>query len=60
MKTILPKNFLLLSLVLITLSAFGQEQDTATNSKVSEVGIGLKNLNSFSLQYRWGNEKRLY
>lgn len=28
--------------------------------KVQEYGIGLNNLNSFSLQYRWGNEKRLY
>src|SRR5579872_3847110 len=28
--------------------------------KVKEYGIGLSSFNSFSLQYRWGNEKRLY
>lgn len=29
-------------------------------SRVVEYGIGLSNLNSFSLQYRWGNETKLY
>ncbi len=29
-------------------------------TKVKEYGIGLSNFNSFSLQYRWGNEKRLF
>ena len=29
-------------------------------SKVQEFGIGFSSLNSYSLQYRWGNEKRLY
>jgi hypothetical protein len=28
--------------------------------KVKEYGIGFSNLNSFSLQYRWGNENRIY
>lgn len=28
--------------------------------KVKEYGIGMTNLNGFSLQYRWGTEKRLY
>jgi hypothetical protein len=28
--------------------------------KVKEYGIGLSSFNSFSLQYRWGNEKRLF
>ena len=29
-------------------------------AKIKEFGIGLSNLNSFSLQYRWGTEKKLY
>jgi len=29
-------------------------------AKVKEFGIGLSSFNSFSLQYRWGNEKRLF
>ncbi len=28
--------------------------------KVQEYGIGFSSLNSYSLQYRWGNESRLY
>src|ERR1019366_9243243 len=28
--------------------------------KVQEYGIGFSSLNSYSLQYRWGNENRLY
>ena len=40
------------------LTTFNMEaQDT---SKVKEFGIGLASLNGFSLQYRWGNEHRLY
>jgi hypothetical protein len=29
-------------------------------AKIKEFGIGLSNFNSFSLQYRWGNEKRIF
>lgn len=35
-------------------------QDQSTLPKVKEFGIGLTGFNSFSLQYRWGNEKRLF
>lgn len=34
-----------------------QEQ---TPAKVKEVGLGFTGLNNFSLQYRWGTEKKLY
>jgi hypothetical protein len=33
---------------------------TAPPLKVKEYGLGLTGLNGFSLQYRWGNEQRLY
>lgn len=35
-------------------------QDQQELSKVKEVGIGLKSFNSFSMQFRWGNERRLF
>lgn len=35
-------------------------QDQQVISQVKEVGIGFASLNSFSLQYRWGNDKRLF
>jgi hypothetical protein len=37
-----------------------QAQDQPTLPKVKEFGIGLTGFNSFSLQYRWGNEHRLF
>ncbi len=39
------------------LNTFAQE---VTPIKIREVGIGLYNFQNFSLQYRWGNEKRLF
>lgn len=36
------------------------QQDQQTLPKVKEVGIGLTSFNSYSLQYRWGNDKRLF
>lgn len=45
-----------LASVLIASKLTGQDQ----LPKVKEFGIGLTNFNSFSLQYRWGNEKRLF
>jgi hypothetical protein len=32
----------------------------AQTPKVKEFGLGFSGLNNFSLQYRWGNEKKLY
>lgn len=41
-----------------------QAQETTapvvSNTKVKEFGIGFNSLNSYSLQYRWGTEKRLF
>ena len=45
-----------LASVLIASKLMGQDQ----LPKVKEFGIGLTNFNTFSLQYRWGNEKRLF
>ena len=38
---------------------FGQEPATQSN-KIKEYGVGMYSFTNFSLQYRWGNEKRLY
>ncbi|MGZ3865286.1 MAG: hypothetical protein ACXVC6_02690 [Bacteroidia bacterium] len=51
MKKILSPLFLL---CLFNLTA--QEQP----AKIKEYGVGFSSLNSFSLQYRWGNEKMIY
>src|ERR1700752_735528 len=67
-KTIYMKNLkttLALTLLLITSVLSAQQQTTTSTAaatpalKVKEFGIGIVNLNSFSLQYRWGNEKVL-
>jgi hypothetical protein len=44
----------LMALVAFTSAVNGQTPG------IREFGIGLANFNSFSLQYRWGNETRLY
>ena len=45
--------------------AYGQTKQndsltTNSGSKIKELGIGFTNFTSYSLQYRWGNEKRLF
>lgn len=42
--------------ILISSRLIGQDQ----LSTVREFGLGLSNFNNFSLQYRWGNEHRLF
>lgn len=39
------------------LNTFAQEVKPV---KIKEIGLGLYNFQNFSLQYRWGNEKRLF
>jgi|GEM_PF-5014499 len=66
-KTIYMKNLkttFALTLLFITSVLSAQQTTTPTPTatpalKVKEFGIGIVNLNSFSLQYRWGNEKVL-
>lgn len=51
------------TLIVSVLNAQEQPQPSVLKplpAKVTEYGIGLSSLNSFSLQYRWGNENRLY
>jgi hypothetical protein len=48
------KIIIVLIAIVSTLTA--QEQP----AKIKEYGIGLTSVNNFSLQYRWGNEKRLF
>ncbi|MBS1646727.1 MAG: hypothetical protein JST67_05250 [Bacteroidetes bacterium] len=50
-------SFLFAALCLFALATKAQD---STKAKVKEMGIGLYNLNSFSLQYRWGTKKTLY
>lgn len=50
----MKKTSLTISLLTMGLIAFGQ------GKKIKEYGIGLYNLNSFSLQHRWGTENSLY
>ena len=47
-------------IVLISLFTFFQLDAQTPTQKVQEYGIGLYGLNSFSLQYRWGNDDRLF
>ena len=54
-------------LIAIALFACIQQGNAQTNNvsvkplaKVKEYGLGFNSLNSYSLQYRWGNEKRLF
>ncbi len=54
------KNLLLAIVLTSTFIVTKMSAQENTPLKVKEYGIGLSNLNSFSLQYRWGNEKRLY
>lgn len=49
---------LVTALVLMLMTFRLEAQDKP--SKVKEYGIGLSDFNSFSLQYRWGNEQRLF
>ncbi len=47
--------------ILISSNLKAQDSSSqATLPKVKEYGVGFTGLNSFSLQYRWGNEKRLF
>ncbi|MEO8760337.1 MAG: hypothetical protein ABI388_04285 [Bacteroidia bacterium] len=49
--------------IIISFATALQAQDLGMQTppaKVKEYGVGLSNLNSFSLQYRWGNEKTLF
>jgi hypothetical protein len=39
------------------LNSFAQEVKPV---KIKEIGLGLYNFQNFSLQYRWGNDKRLF
>jgi len=48
---------IVVALLFIVSITIAQEQSPL---KVKEYGVGLSNLNSFSLQYRWGNEKLIY
>jgi len=53
----------ILAAIAILISSNLKAQDLSNQAvplKVKEYGVGLSNLNSFSLQYRWGNEKRLF
>ena len=55
-------NIILVAIVILIASNL-KAQDLSTQAsplKVKELGIGLSNFNSFSLQYRWGNTKTLY
>lgn len=45
---------------LFALTAFCKLQAQEISPKIKEVGIGFYNFNSYSLQYRWGTEKRMY
>jgi len=50
--------FLVVALTCMIATLKLQAQDKPLNIK--EIGFGLTSLNSFSLQYRWGNEHRLF
>ncbi len=52
------KIFVLLTLTIIVSTM--KAQDQAQSTKIKEYGIGLYGLSNFSLQYRWGNEKKLF
>lgn len=52
------KIFVLLTLTIIVSTM--KAQDQAQSSRIKEYGIGLYGLSNFSLQYRWGNEKKLF
>lgn len=54
------KHLKLLMLAVIVGSASLLTAQEQTPAKVKEVGIGFTGLNNFSLQYRWGTEKKLY
>lgn len=54
------KHLKLLMLAVIVGSASFLTAQEQTPAKVKEVGIGFSGLNNFSLQYRWGTEKKLY
>lgn len=62
-KTVITLTVTLLVSVLNAQEQLQQPDTSIVNPKlpkVREFGIGLSGLNSFSLQYRWGNERRLY
>lgn len=54
------KHLKLLTLALFVCSVSMFTAQEQTPAKVKEVGIGFTSLNNFSLQYRWGTEKKLY
>ena len=54
------KNILVAIILTLTLIVSKMPAQEKIPLKVKEYGIGLSNLNNFSLQYRWGNEKLLY
>ena len=57
----ITKIILAAIIILITSNLKAQDLNTqAPPLKVKEYGIGLSSFNSFSIQYRWGNEKRLF
>ena len=71
MKKIKTVIIFLVTVIVTSLSAQESQSKTDTTilksqlPKVREFGFGLNNINltsfnNFSLQYRWGNEKRLY
>jgi hypothetical protein len=50
-----------LKIIIVLTSALIVTTLTAQDKQpIKEYGIGLSGLNNFSLQYRWGNENRLY
>jgi hypothetical protein len=46
-------------IVVVTSLGLADLNAQGTSTKVKEYGLGLSNLNNFSLQYRWGNESKL-
>jgi hypothetical protein len=51
-------TYLKLTLVIASLG-FANINAQETRTKIKEYGLGLSNLNNFSLQYRWGNESKI-
>ena len=58
----MKKNIYLLFLCAFSFHLFAQQDTTVNPSepKVKEFGLGFSSLTAYSLQYRWGNTKRLF
>lgn len=52
------KKSAILALILFSIQTI-MGQNHGVNPKVKEYGIGIYNFNNFSIQYRWGHEKKL-